>query len=74
MWCAVGVSVYTLRRLPGDTISGKRSDITGTLKEEKKIHSSVQDDDFHESLIQVDHMSLLGCHRHDEDECVVEER
>ena len=40
----------------------------------KKI-SSLQDEDFHESQFHVDHKSLLGCHRddEDEDECVVEE-
>ena len=45
--------------------------ITGTIKEEK--HCSLKDEDFHESQLQVDHKSLLGCHRDDEDECVVEE-
>ena len=53
--------------------SGKRNDITGIIKEENTIHCSVQDDDFHESQLQVDHKSLLGCHRDLEDECVVEE-
>ena len=28
MWCAVGVSGHTPRRLPGDFISGKRNDIS----------------------------------------------
>ena len=65
-------TVYTPRRLPGDEISGKRNDITGTIKEEK-IHCSVQDDDVHEFQLQVDHKSLLGCHHDDEDDCVVEE-
>ena len=27
MWCTVGVSVYTPRRLPGDEISGKRESL-----------------------------------------------
>ena len=41
----------------------------------KKVHCSLQDGDFHESQFHVDHKSLLGCHRddEDEDECVVEE-
>ena len=33
-----------------------------------KNHCSLQDEDFHESQFHVDHNSLLGCHRYDEDE------
>ena len=34
----------------------------------KKNLCSLQDEDFHESQFHVDHKSLLGCHRDDDDE------
>ena len=43
---------------------------------DSKNHCSLQDEDSHGVSDPVDHESLLGCHRDDEneDECVVEER
>ena len=49
------------------------SEMTSLEEIKKTNHCLVQDDDFHETQLQVDHKSLLGCHRDDEDECVVEE-
>ena len=75
--CAVGVlTVYTSpvdcqeMKFPASEIN-----ITHLEHFKKKNHCSLQDEDFHESQFQVDHKSLLGCHRddEDEDECVVEE-
>ena len=48
-------------------------EMTSLEQVQKKIHCSVKDDDFHESQLQIDHKSLLGCHRDNENECVVEE-
>ena len=69
--CAVGV----LFTLPVDCqeIKFPASEITSLEQLKKKIHCSLHDEYFHESQLQVDHKSLLGCHRDDEDECVVEE-
>ena len=49
------------RRLPGDQISGKRSDIS---EQRLKNYFSVQDDVFHESQLRFDFQSLL-CHQCD---------
>ena len=78
MWktCARQVNCLHTRRLPGDYISGKqnKNHSSRTIKE-GQMHCSLQDEDFHESQFHIDHKSLLGCHRddEDEDECVVEE-
>ena len=68
MWRAVGVSVCTPCRLPGDYIPGKRNEIS---EQRRKNYCSVQDDVCHESQLQFDFQSPLCCQCDDEDECVV---
>ena len=70
--CAAGCSYYT--PVDGQELKFRASEThsSGTIR---KNHCSLHDEDSHESQFHVDHKSLLGCHRDDEDkdECVVKE-
>ena len=63
MWCAVGVSVYTPRRLPGDQISGLNKEGKNTVQSMMMFATTPSFD--------LTSSRCFCCQCDDEDECVV---